>query len=138
MAVGLIFLNSCKTGNCRSQNPYPAPAVASDVAPAKTLISTSPKVEGSANANSDINSKEKVKVFKYDGSKQCGQAESIPVDVMQKELGSIPVFLSENKADGLMHIAMCGAGTGRANVYLIERKDLDEAKKKGFKEWVFE
>lgn len=80
----------------------------------------------------------RVKVFKYDGSQQCGMGKAIPVAVMQKDLAGITVFTAENKADGLMHIQACGTPTGRANVYEIERTSLEVAQKKGFKEWVFE
>ena len=79
----------------------------------------------------------RVKVFKYDGSKQCGMGESTPVDKMQKELKEIKVYMSGNQPDGLMHIQACGTPTGKANVYEIDQKDLAEAKKLGFKEWVY-
>ena len=81
---------------------------------------------------------EKIKVFKYDGSLQCGMNKAISVSEMQKELKSIRIYSSENKADGLMHIQMCGSATGTANVYQIDRKDLSEAKKIGFKEWLWD
>ncbi len=139
------FISACKTGNCRSQNPYPpstdssATALAMNDTSAKggLVMSTDGKPLPTA-ANTALDSKERVRVFKYDGSKQCGMAGPTDLAQMQKDLGHIKVYSSENKADNLMHIAMCGSPTGRANVYEIDRKDLEAAKKKGFKEWVFE
>lgn len=84
-----------------------------------------------------LNPQERVWVFQYDGSKQCGEAPATPIAEMQKQLGDIPVYGSENKADGLMHIQMCGAPTGKANVYWIDRSRLSDALAKGFKEWIW-
>lgn len=84
------------------------------------------------------NPQTRVKVFKYDGSLQCGMGKPIPVSEMQKELAGITVYSAENKPDGLMHIQACGTATGRANVYEIDKTALEAAKKKGFKEWTFE
>jgi hypothetical protein len=55
---------------------------------------------------------------------------------MQKDLGGIQVFSSENKHDGMMRIQVCGAPTGYANVYEIDEKDLEAALKAGFKKWL--
>ena len=80
----------------------------------------------------------RIKVFKYDGSLQCGMRAGIPVGEMAKELSGITIFSSENKPDGLMHIQACSTNTGRANVYEIDASSLEDAKKRGFKEWTFE
>jgi hypothetical protein len=79
----------------------------------------------------------RVKVFKYDGSKQCGMGNAVAVEQMQKDLTGLHVYSAEKKMDGLMHIQACGTPTGQANVYEIDRKDLLQAKKFGFKEWLF-
>lgn len=81
---------------------------------------------------------EKVKVFKYDGSLQCGMGKPVSAADMQKELGTIKVYGSENKFDGLMHVQACGTITGKANVYEIDKKDLEAAQKLGFKLWTFD
>lgn len=81
---------------------------------------------------------DRVKVFKIDGSLQCGQGDKIPVNAMQKQLEGIQVFSAENKNDGMMRIQLCGTPTGNCNVYEIDRKDLAAALKLGFKEWVAE
>lgn len=77
----------------------------------------------------------KIKVYKYDGSLQCGQGKSIALDVMQKELKGISVFSSAHIPDGLLHIQMCGTPTGMINVYEIAETDLDKALSFGFKLW---
>lgn len=81
---------------------------------------------------------ERVKVYKSDGSLQCGQGKQISLAEMQKELKGIHVYSSINKNDGMMRIQLCGSPTGNHNVYEIDRKDLEAALKAGFKEWTFE
>ena len=79
---------------------------------------------------------DRIKVYKYDGSLQCGMGKAIAFEVMQKDLKNIKVYSAANKPDGLMHIQQCGTPTGTANVYEIDKKDLEAAKKLGFKLWV--
>ncbi len=80
----------------------------------------------------------KVRVYKPDGSLQCGMGKRISLDTMEKELAGIKVFTRSNRNDGLMRIQVCGAPTGNANVYEIRREDLSKALEKGFKEWTFD
>jgi hypothetical protein len=116
------YLISCAQGNCR-QNQKVDPEEQARKAEEIKKIS---------------NNTDRVRIFKYDGSLQCGMGAQKPLDAMKKELGKIPTYEQENKPDGLMHIQMCGQPTGRANVYLIDRKDLAAAIKLGFKEWLWE
>lgn len=74
-------------------------------------------------------------IYKADGSLQCGQGEKIELASMRKELGSIEVYSSENKHDGMMRIQVCGAPTGYSHVFEINKSDLDAALKLGFKKW---
>ncbi|MES3037480.1 MAG: hypothetical protein V4736_06185 [Bdellovibrionota bacterium] len=83
-------------------------------------------------------SAERVLVYKYDGSAQCGQGKAIPMDNMKKELAPMTIYNSFKKNDGQMRIQVCGAASGEANVFEIDRTSLEAALKKGFKEWVFE
>lgn len=78
----------------------------------------------------------RVFVYKNDGSVQCETTGKISADVMRKELGSIEVFSSANKHDGMMRIQVCGAPTGFCNVYEIDEKDLEQALKLGFRKWL--
>lgn len=80
----------------------------------------------------------KIRVYKYDGSLQCQPGKGVSVDKMAEELKGIAVFSKQKKADGLMHIQVCGSGTGKANVYEILEKDFAKAEKLGFKRWNFE
>ncbi len=80
----------------------------------------------------------KVKVYKYDGSLQCGQGKAVSVEQMGNDLKKVTVFSSQKKSDGLMHIQVCGSPTGMANVYEIFEADLAKAEKAGFKMWSFE
>lgn len=114
------LLVGCTHGNCRTQKDARKNATASEVIVDKSK------------------STDRVKVFKYDGSLQCGQGKQIPVAEMQKDLKGIQVFSSSNQNDGMMRIQLCGSPTGNANVYEIDRKDLDAALKMGFKEWLAE
>lgn len=81
---------------------------------------------------------DRIKVYKYDGSLQCGQGKATSVADMAKELKGLQIFSSASKPDNLMRTMVCGSPTGQANVYEIEKTKLAEAKKRGFKEWTFE
>lgn len=114
-------LFGCATGKCinqKSAQDAPAPAAGASMTPPSKL--------------------DRVKVYKTDGSLQCGQGKAIPVADMQKELQNIQVYSSVNKSDGKMRMQLCGSPTGRCNVYEIDRKDLEAATKLGFKEWTFD
>ena len=67
-----------------------------------------------------------VKVFRYDGSLQCGMGQAVPLDEMAKELAAanIKVLSSEKRVVPGFIIALCGAPTGIANVYEIAKDDL--------------
>ncbi len=108
LAAMVPFLIGCASGHCRNQG----------------------KIQP--------NSNERIRVYKYDGSLQCGMGEKIPVEIMVKELGDIKVYSSVNRPDGLMHIQMCNSPTGSANIYEINKDDLEKAIKLGFKEWTFD
>ncbi len=81
---------------------------------------------------------QRVKVYKPDGSLQCGQGKKIDLEKMSKELKGIQIFSKENKNDGLMRIQVCGAPTGSCNVFQIDQKDSEAALKLGFKVWTQE
>ena len=85
-----------------------------------------------------------VKVFRYDGSLQCGMGQAVPLDEMAKELTAvnIKVLSSEKSVVSGFIIALCGAPTGRANVYEIAQDDFlriptDRQGVKRFRPWVF-
>ena len=82
-------------------------------------------------------SKDHIAVYKYDGNKQCGMGKLIPLTEMAKELGEIKIFGSTNKSDGLMRTQVCGSIAGTANVYIINKSDLEKAKKLNFMQWTF-
>ncbi len=77
----------------------------------------------------------KIKVFKPDGSLQCGMGAKIPIETTEKELKNIKVYSRSNKNDGLMRIQVCGAPTGQSHVFEIDKSNLERALKAGFKEW---
>lgn len=123
-----MTLLGCATGKCvNAANPSPAPA----------SVST-PNLQSGEAAMKPESKLDKVKVFKPDGSLQCGQGKAVSIVEMQKELKNIKVYSSGNKNDGMMRIQLCGSPTGNANVYEIDRKDLAAAIKLGFKEWTFD
>jgi len=85
-----------------------------------------------------------VKVFRYDGSLQCGMGQAVPLDEMAKELTAvnIRVLSSEKSVVSGFIIALCGAPTGRANVYEIGQDDFlriptDRQGVRRFRPWVF-
>jgi len=75
-----------------------------------------------------------IEVYKYDGSLQCRRGKEIALKDMARELADngIEVKASRKGTDGRVHIAMCGASTGRLNVYSIATESLPAAKKLGF------
>jgi hypothetical protein len=86
-----------------------------------------------------------VKVFRYDGSLQCGMGQAVSLDEMAKELtaASIKVLSSEKRVVPGFIIALCGAPTGIANVYEIAKDDLPripagQQAVKRFQTWVFD
>src|SRR6266478_1119883 len=86
-----------------------------------------------------------VKVFRYDGSLQCGMGQAVPLDEMAKELAAvnIKVLSSEKRVVSGLIIALCGAPTGMANVYEIAKDDLpriltDRQGIKRFRPWVYD
>jgi hypothetical protein len=137
LLAGIVVggLMGCVAGNCRRDgtlvNPQPA---ASANAPVETAAA---KPEEKPGQGSFPPVEKRVFVYKYDGSKQCGAAAGVSPEVMAKELQGIKVFSKENKMDGLMHIQVCGAATGKANVFEIKAEDLAKAQAKGFQEWKF-
>ncbi|UYL08166.1 hypothetical protein B9G69_014030 [Bdellovibrio sp. SKB1291214] len=118
--IPVLILAACSHGDCRGEKKKNSQA------------------DGGAAVTSTTNTSDRVKVFKPDGSLQCGQGKRIPLPDMQKDLGSIQVFSSKNANDGMMRIQLCGSPTGNCNVYEIDRKDLAAAQKAGFKEWTAE
>ena len=59
-----------------------------------------------------------VRVFRYDGSLQCGMGQAVPLDDMAKELTAvnIRVLSSEKRLVSGFIIAQCGAPNGIAKV----------------------
>ena len=79
-----------------------------------------------------VHTKRTVKVFKNDGSQQCGFKKGLSLEEMETQLKDVKIFSKEKSTDGLMHIQVCGANTGSINVYEINEQDLNKAKKAGF------
>ena len=85
-------------------------------------------------SNKDLT--KRVRVYKTDGSLQCGMGQRIGLkDMASEQLPNIQIFSSENKHDGLMRIQVCGQPTGTCNVYEILEADFEQATKLGFKKW---
>jgi hypothetical protein len=86
-----------------------------------------------------------VRVFRYDGSLQCGMGQAVPLEDMAKELAAahITVLTSEKRVVPGFIIALCGAPTGLANVYEIAADDLrrvpsDPQGVRRFQSWVYD
>lgn len=75
-----------------------------------------------------------VEVFKYDGSLQCDRGKALSLEEMAGQLTDkgIEVKASRKGNDGRVRIAMCGASTGRLNVYTIPTAGLPKARELGF------
>ena len=117
-----LFLYGCSTTPCKIEE--------------RSVTSSQNLTAGEKSMTAEKDLTNRVRIYKADGSQQCGTSKKIELSVMQKELGSIKVFSSENKNDGLMRIQMCGHPTGNCNVYEILNTDLDAALKLGYKKWI--
>ncbi len=122
----LLFTIACTSGNCRDRRDK------------QTFIDQTedlPEFLKKKDTPDSLEDLKQVKVYKSDGSLQCGQAPSIPLAEMEKELISknIKVFQREHKQDGMMHMQVCGAATGMVNIYTIQQNDLEKALELGFK-----
>ena len=73
------------------------------------------------------------KVYKYDRSIQC-ESTGIELEEMMLELtnAGIDVACAQEGHDGLYRTTVCGAGTGKLNIYKINKKDLQVAESLGF------
>jgi hypothetical protein len=110
--LGMFFVSGCTSTHCRL----------------KEIEQLQAKQE---------NKPKTVKVYRYDGTLQCGMGKRIPLEDMQKEFKGIPILSSAHLNDGLMRIQLCGSPTGDANVFEIEESHLEKAKALGFREWTF-
>jgi hypothetical protein len=100
-------------------------------------LTRSPQAQAEEGRNLEVSQENKVWVYKYDGGLQCGMGEEISLEKMRVDLEGIKVFRQEKRSDGMMRIQVCGSPAGRANLYEISKKDVEEAKEKGFKLWTF-
>lgn len=120
LVLGLI---GCSTGNCRSHQIAKEQA-GPEAQPKENKLLPDPTVT------------ERVRVFKPNGSLQCGQGKSIDPATMAKELKEIPVYKSYVENDGKLRIQVCGAPTGNVNVFEIDKTNLERALSFGFIEWI--
>jgi hypothetical protein len=75
-----------------------------------------------------------LKVAKSDLSLQCQPDSGIPLEEMQMELvnAGIDVLCAQTGSDGRAYVSVCGAPTGRANIYEIRASNLQDAEALGF------
>ncbi|UAA38708.1 hypothetical protein KIH87_18925 [Paraneptunicella aestuarii] len=75
-----------------------------------------------------------VKVFKYDNSTQCAK-DGITLETMQLELENLGIDVScaQKGDDGMMRPMVCGAPSGKLNVYKIPADNVADAEAAGFK-----
>lgn len=121
MSLVFFILSSCQSTPCK-----------------RVSENSQLSVENHQPGSIQIPMEKKIKVFKPDGTKQCGQGEKISLLEMEKQLKGIKVYQSYNKNDGQMRVQMCGAPTGNANVYEIDFEQFEVAQKNGFKEWIYD
>jgi len=103
--------------------------------PKKTTFYSINRLETCPSLTPQANKPKTVFVAKSDQSKQCEATSGVSLSEMEKELADVNVYSSEKKADGLMHITLCGAETGMFNVYEIAETDVQKVKDFGFVEW---
>lgn len=79
----------------------------------------------------------RVWVYKYDNSKQCEPDSGIDPETMLKDFNGIKVWETQKKNDGQPRVQFCGAYTGNAMLFLVEKKDVSILKTKGYEIWDF-
>ena len=124
LSGAIVFMVACANTNCRTvreQERQKNPSLETAVAEVSSMKTTS---------NVD-----RMKVFKADGSLQCGQGKALSPKEMKAQLQGLMVHQSWSKNDGLMRIQQCGQPTGNCNVFEINRVDLAKAQALGFEEW---
>lgn len=119
ISIFSIYLAGCASGHCRGQ---------------ENLTEAAKLKWQDADVLKEQQNK-RVKIFKPDGSLQCGMGQALSPKSMSKQLSGVTVYNMKSQADGFMHIQACGTPTGQINVFEISLADLEEATKAGFKEW---
>ena len=121
IALGMLslFLVGCASGHCRGQENLTEAA--------KLKWQDAEELKEQQN--------KRVKIYKPDGSLQCGMGQALSPKSMSKQLSGVTVFAMKSQQDGFMHIQACGTPTGQINVFEISLADLEKASKAGFKEW---
>jgi len=114
-----LIVTSCSTTTCTKEQ----------------MLKKNEDIEKTASLIESQKNMKTIKVYKFDGSKQCDNLPGASLDDMAKELASVKIISSEKKHDGLMRIQVCGQPTGQCNVYEILEADWSIAEKAGFKRW---
>ena len=117
--LSLAYLSGCASGHCRGQEN----------------LTEAAKLKWQDKETLEQQKNLKVRVYKPDGSLQCGMGQRLTPEVMSEQLSGVRVFSMKNQDDGFIHIQACGTPTGKINVYEISMADLEKASKAGFKEW---
>jgi hypothetical protein len=115
LGFAVFFNQGCSSTNCRLQ-----------------------ETEKQQKATEKVVSVPTIKVYKYDGSLQCGMGKGTDLEGVKAELNGIKIYSAVHKNDGLMRIQLCGSPTGNANVFEISKEDLEKALALGFREWTFD
>ncbi len=76
-----------------------------------------------------------IEIYRPDGTKQCGMGEEISLESMEKELNSIGVETLDRRKgqNNLFRTVVCGAPTGKVNIYKIYSSDLKRVEPLSFK-----
>jgi hypothetical protein len=114
LLVAVLLCGACSTRSCREVNMAGVPESIQATSESKNIL-----------------------VYKYDGTKQCGEGQEITLDAMSRQLRDVKIISMSKKHDGMMRIQVCGSPTGHANVFEILEKDLAKAKSYGFQLWKF-
>lgn len=102
---------------------------------ARPVATPSTRVSSTSQTSGVENAPLRLRIFKTDGSRQCDKRSGTALDIMERELAGIPVYSKEKRADGLMHIQVCGSPTGMINLFEIDQSNLKQAEERGFRRW---
>jgi hypothetical protein len=138
-SFSLLYLNGCSNQQC---NNIPQRPVASEP-PSPTPSDLDSTTTGTAGLTAmdkkslgeEMGDGPQIQVSKPSGELQCGQSAGISIQDAAKELSKnkITVIESHSQPDGLMHMTVCGASTGKIHVFTIFKKNIKKAQRLGFK-----
>jgi len=134
-ATAAIFVG-CVSGHCRTQHESNATLAEKRTQDGEQLKETfkTPQTASGERSSPSATAGTTVRVFKSDGTLQCGKGKKIPIERIASELKGINILEKYAGDDGMMHSSNCGGVTGTGYIFVIPSADLKKAQDLKLKE----